>query len=472
VSLYFNDGRVVGDRTAAAYRDDLLITRNIDLRGELATDGSRFVGVRLIAGRGNIETFYRYAADRGAAERGGSVSYTIGRGVSAYGGFRLSAGAQREQWNMLGIAVPLFRGSSFSVEQARTSRQASSDVANALGLQLPFGPIRVIQRYTWTDIALVGGPSIFESGRRQLQSMASYSPTSRLRFTYQVGTQWYAGSDVRQWTELESVLRMTRSTSFHAVTGFPEIRDPLRLRIGLQQLLPNSFRLSVDYGHLPAFQMTSTPVPDTARLLVMLRRNWSIRTPAGGADIEGFVRDDSGAPVAGAAVSLGSYLTVTRSDGVYRFAHVPPGEHELAVAREYLPAAFAVHDEPRTLGVRERESVRADLTVTSLHAIHGRVFVDHNGNGHAESDEGTAGVVVRLGQGDLATLTGQDGGFDFYNLQPGPYVVWIDKARLSPGLEIASDDQLKVDLQPDRAATSVNFRLAPHDRPILMKELP
>jgi hypothetical protein len=471
VSAYVNDGRVAGDRAAVSYRDDVLLTRNVDLRGEVATDGSRFVGVRFIAGRGNIETFYRFAVDRRAAERGVSISYGLGKGVSAHGGFRQSAGPQREQWHMAGLSVPLPRGSSFSVEQARTERQSSSDVANAFGLQLPFGPIRVIQRYTWTDIALVAGPSIFESGRRQLQSMASYSPGSRVRLTYQVGTQWYAGSDVRQWTELESAFRMTRTTSFHAVTGFPEVTDPLRLRVGVQQLLPRAFRLSIDYGHLPAFQMTSTPVPDTARFLVMLRRNWNVRTPAAGADVQGVVRDDSGAPVAGAAVSLGPFLTVTRSDGHYRFAHVPPGEHDVAVAREHLPAAFAVRDEARPLKVRDRESVRLDLTVTALHAIHGRVFLARKAGGQAGTDEGLAGVVVRLDQGDVATLTNADGSFDFYNLQPGPYVVWIDRARLRPDVIAASDERLTVVLEPDRAATSVNFRLAVHEKPVVMKEL-
>ena len=229
VSFYVNDARVPGDRTAISYRDDLLLTRNVDVRGEAATDGSHFVALRLIAGKGNVETFHRYASDRGVFEHGVAASYNVGRGVNAYGGVRVSTGNLQDRWTMAGIALPLFRGSSFSVEQARNERQASSDVANTFGLQLPFGPVRIIQRYTQTDVALLAGPSIFESGRRQLQSMASYSPNSRLRFTYQVGTQWYAGSDARQWTELESALRMTRSTSIHAVTGFPAVTDPLRL---------------------------------------------------------------------------------------------------------------------------------------------------------------------------------------------------------------------------------------------------
>jgi hypothetical protein len=472
VSFYVNDARVPGDRTAIAYRDDLLLTRNVDVRGEAATDGSHFVALRLIAGKGNVETFHRYASDRAVFEHGVAASYNVGRGVNAYGGVRVSTGDLHDRWTMAGIALPLVHGSSFSIEQARTERQASSDVANTFGLQLPFGPVRVIQRYTQTDVALLEGPSIFESGRRQLQSMASFSPNSRLRFTYQVGTQWYAGSDARQWTELESALRMTRSTSIHAVTGFPDVRDPFRLRVGVQQLLPHAFRLSVDYGHLPAFESPTSLQPEAARLLVMVRRTWNIRTPAAGSDVDGVVRDDSGAPVAGVAVALGPYLAVSGINGSYRFEHVPPGEHELAVPAQHLPAAFGLADQPRVLKVGPNTAAHADLGVTALRAVHGHVFVDRNGNGRADDDEGAAGVVVRLDDRGTATLTNQSGNFDFYNLEPGSYAVWIDTARLPADLEVASARRLTVDLQPDRPATNVDFRLAVHDKPILMQDLP
>jgi len=472
VSFYVNDARVPGDRAAISYRDDLLVTRNVDVRGEAATDGSHFVALRLIAGKGNVETFHRYASDRGVFEHGVAASYNVGHGVNAYGGVRVSTGDLHDRWNMVGVAVPLLRGSSFSVEQARNDRQSSSDVANTFGLQLPFGPVRVIQRYTQTDVALLAGPSIFESGRRQLQSMASYSPSSRLRFTYQLGTQWYAGSDARQWTELESALRVARSTSIHAVTGFPDVTDPFRLRVGVQQQLAHAFRLSVDYGHLPAFESPTALSPEASRLLVMVRRTWNIRTPAAGSDVDGFVRDDSGAPVSGVAVALGQYLSVTGADGRYRFSHVPPGEHELAIAAGHLPAAFGLADQPRALKVGQSAPAHADLGVTALRAIHGRVFVDRNGNGRQDEDEGIAGVAVRLDDRGTATLTNQAGNFDFYNLEPGTCVVWIDAARLRADLEIASTERITVDLQPDRPATNVDFRLAVHDRPIRMQELP
>jgi hypothetical protein len=77
VSFYVNDARVPGDRAAISYRDDLLVTRNVDVRGEAATDGSHFVALRLIAGKGNVETFHRYASDRGVFEHGVAASYNV-----------------------------------------------------------------------------------------------------------------------------------------------------------------------------------------------------------------------------------------------------------------------------------------------------------------------------------------------------------------------------------------------------------
>ena len=305
----------------------------------------------------------------------------------------------------------------------------------------------------------------FSRWRRTLRTRGSASPTRS-------APQWYAGSDARQWTELESALRLTRSTSIHAVTGFPDVSDPFRLRIGMQQLLPHALRLSVDYGHLPAFESPTSLQPEASRLLVMVRRNWNIRTPAAGSDVDGVVRDDSGAPVAGVAVALGPYLAVSGINGSYRFAHVPPGEHQLAVAAEHLPAAFGLADQPRALKVGPSAPAHADIGVTALRAIHGHVFVDRNGNGRQDDDEGVAGVVVRLDDRGTATQTNQAGSFDFYNLEPGTYAVWIDAARLRADLEIASTRRLTVDLQPDRPATNVDFRLTVHDKPVLMQDLP
>lgn len=473
LSLYVNDWRVRGDRSAVAYRDSILVTRNIDLRGEVASDGSRFAAARVIAGRGSIDTFYRYSPERRTTDGGLSLSYSLWHGVTAYGGTRRSIGASPERWSMAGVALPLMHGSSISFEESRTSRQSTDDTARTFGLQLPFGPLRMMQRYTWTDVALLDAPSSAAFGRRQLQSMASWSPSPRLRFTYQLGTQWLAGSDARQWTELESVLRLSSRTSLQAVTGFPSVTDRQRLRVGLQQTLAKAFRLSVEYGRLPAFQSRMAAAPDISRLLVMVRHSVTVRTPAAGTTVEGFVRDDNGAAVAGAVVALGRYMTTTRTDGRYHFDHVPAGEHALSLVYDRLPAAYSADVAEQVLrlagGMR---NVQADLAVRSLRALHGRVYIDRNSNGRMDEGEGQGGVVVRLDDNGTATMTDDEGAFAFYNLEPGRYAVWIEGTRLKSGLALVSTARRIVNLEPDAAVTNLDFELATRDKPIVFKEQP
>jgi hypothetical protein len=442
------------------------------LRGEVSTDGSLFGATRLLAGRGSAEVFYRRSPSREVQDRGVLVSYTFWSSVSAYGGVRFSTQNAGERWTMFGIGVPVYRQSSVTLEETWTERGTSSDRNHTVGFQIPIGHVRLMQRYQWTDIALMQGPTVLDTGRRQLQSMASYAPTPRVRFNYQVATQWFPGSEARQWTELESVVLLSRATSIHAVTGFPAVNDPRRFRVGLEQRLPNAFRLAVDYGRLPAFQSTARDVPTDPRLLVMVHRAVRVPTPAGGADVSGAVHDDSGAPVRGAVVSLGRFRTTTRDDGTYRFAHVPQGDHTLSLDREHLPAAYAVASEPRAVTVVGDRPVRADLAVTALHVIRGRVYNDRNGNGRADDDEGVGDVVVRLDEKGPATLTSEAGAFAFYNLEPGPYLVWVDGARLRSDLMVVSPYRRQVQLQPDRATTNVDFIVATHEKPVLMKELP
>lgn len=472
ISAYAQDGRVVDDRPALSYRDSLLLHRNVDVRGEVATDGSAFFATRVLAGQGSVEAFYRYTSWRSTTDRGLSASYSLFGAVTAYGGIRISDGPMREQWNMVGLAVPMFRQSSLSVEQVRNSRAGMSDISHALGLQIPLGNLRIIQRYQWTDVALLEGPSLFDNGRRQLQSMASWAPSSRLRFNYQVATQWYAGNQAQQWTELETVFRASGRTSFHAVTGLPQFNSPRRLRVGLQQQLPGLFRLAIDYGRLPVFESTLQSVPNAPRLLVMVRRTMRLHTPPGGADVWGTVRDDGGAPVHGAVVSLGRFVTTTDEAGRYRFFHVPLGKHAVALLNDHLPAAYANANQPVGLTVLPNRDVQVDVRVTALRAIHGRIVLAGRSTNRIDEQTGMGGIVVRLDRDGPATITDDEGAFHFYNLQPGPYQVWVDTARLRQDLQVVGPARRTVDLQPDRPANNVDFRVSAREKPILMKERP
>ncbi|HEV8211608.1 MAG TPA: carboxypeptidase regulatory-like domain-containing protein [Vicinamibacterales bacterium] len=472
VALYVHSAALSAtDQSAIAYRDDLQLPFNVSIRGEAISDRSSLLGIRWLQGRFSIDTFSRYTASRGTHDHGASVSYDLWRGITAQAGARLSTGAADDRWYFGGVTVPVAKGAAFTLERTRSGLQAAD--TSAFGLQLPIGKLRIMQRYQWTDIGFVREPAINATGGRQLQSMASYSPVRRVQLSYQVATQWTASAIAKQWTELQTVFTISRATSLHAVTGFPDIASPERFRFGLQQNLAHGFRLAIDYGRLPAFQTTDPDAADHARLLVMVRRTFAAKTPARGTEVRGKVVDPRGEPVPGAPVTLGPYVTTAAADGSYRFSHVPTGTFDLGLDTLRLSARYASDGVRQHLDLTgARKTV--DLHAVPLHAIHGHVYIDRNGNGQFDADEGIPNVVLRLSQDEFATMTDEGGAYGFYNLPPGSYQVWIDAARVSRDLRIVSSGSIEVQLdEAGQSSTGVDLQVAVKEKPIVMqKSLP
>ena len=472
VALYVHSAALSAtDQSAIAYRDDLQLPFNLSIRGEAISDRSSLLGIRWLQGRFSIDTFSRYTASRGTHDHGASVSYDLWRGITAQAGARLSTGAADDRWYFGGVTVPVAKGAAFTLERTRSGLQAAD--TSAFGLQLPIGKLRIMQRYQWTDIGFVREPAINATGGRQLQSMASYSPVRRVQLSYQVATQWTASAIAKQWTELQTVFTISRATSLHAVTGFPDIASPERFRFGLQQNLAHGFRLAIDYGRLPAFQTTDPDAADHARLLVMVRRTFAAKTPARGTEVRGKVVDPRGEPVPGAPVTLGPYVTTAAADGSYRFSHVPTGTFDLGLDTLRLPARYSSDGVRQHLDLTgARKTV--DLHAVPLHAIHGHVYIDRNGNGQFDADEGIPNVVLRLSQDEFATMTDEGGAYGFYNLPPGSYQVWIDADRVSRDLRIVSSGSIDVQLDDaGQSRTGIDLQVAVKEKPIVMqKSLP
>ena len=472
VALYVHSAALSAtDQSAIAYRDDLQLPFNLSIRGEAISDRSSLLGIRWLQGRFSIDTFSRYTASRGTHDHGASVSYDLWRGITAQAGARLSTGAADDRWYFGGVTVPVAKGAAFTLERTRSGLQAAD--TSAFGLQLPIGKLRIMQRYQWTDIGFIREPAINATGGRQLQSMASYSPVRRVQLSYQVATQWTASAIAKQWTELQAVFTISRATSLHAVTGFPDIASPERFRFGLQQNLAHGFRLAIDYGRLPAFQTTDPDAADHARLLVMVRRTFAAKTPARGTEVRGKVVDPRGEPVPGAPVTLGPYVTTAAADGSYRFSHVPTGTFDLGLDTLRLPARYSSDGVRQHLDLTgARKTV--DLHAVPLHAIHGHVYIDRNGNGQFDADEGIPNVVLRLSQDEFATMTDEGGAYGFYNLPPGSYQVWIDADRVSRDLRIVSSGSIDVQLDDaGQSRTGIDLQVAVKEKPIVMqKSLP
>jgi len=106
--------------------------------------------------------------------------------------------------------------------------------------------------------------------------------------------------------------------------------------------------------------------------------------------------------------------------------------------------------------------------VIPLDAIRGRVYLDANQNGRFDAGEGRRGIVVHLS--NQVTATDTDGAYAFYNLAPGTYALRVDQERL-PGTLAVREAHREVALQPDRAATGIDFLLVEKEKPVILKRL-
>jgi hypothetical protein len=468
VSVYFHDGRSNNEPAAVAYRDSIQITRGLLFGGEVASNGSVFLRTRYALSRLNLDTFYRYRPDFGdGQDKGAFASYDIWRGVTLGGGVRFSdATDDTSRWKLASLRAPIARG-TIGLERTWHSSPTSESWTNAVSVQAPVGRIRLMHRYQWGDTSYAqrGLPLGFD--RQQMQSAAAYSPARWLRLNYQVATQWLDDGRARLWDELHTQVQLTRHSRLQLFTAFPDPLDPERLRGRFTQDFGPHYTLVTEYGRLSAFQMARAFDGEKSRLLVMLRRNWNVPTPARGGHVNGRVVDQAGVPVQGAIVRLGQYRALTGEDGGYSFAKLPSGQFELKLDEERLPAHYANVDAPRTLNVNWRTRESLDLHVLPLNSIAGYVYWDRNRSGDIDLGEGIANAVVWLN--GVATATDPAGMYAFYNQAPGPQTLRLDVDRLPNPYAPVSPVEVEVTLPAERSLNGINFSVRPRERPIIMQ---
>ena len=465
LGVYLASDQATDAQRVAAYRDSVSITSNAMVSGEVTSDRSAFVEASQVFRRTTVESFYRHVAGRQEDEIGGFLSFDIGRGFSASAGSRLSESpAERERWLTGGIRVPVTGRASVSLDQTQLQTRELTRNATSMSVLLPLGPLRILQRYQWSDLAVVlRAPT----DQRQSQSAIFYTPHRRLQLSYQSVTQWYEQGDARQWDQVEATAWLTRGTMLRAAAKVPDVTDPRYFNLRLTQDLPRKFRVAVEYGAIAVFHPRTTIEPDRPRLLVMLRRRFEAHTPAPGGRVRGRVIDDAGKPTADVIVRLGDYRTTTDTEGHYDFGRVPAGEFALDIDPEKLDATLVVRSQPETVRVTRGATTATDLRVAVLGSIGGVVFLDANLNGQAEPGEGLSGVVLQLA--GRATMTDDRGFYRFQNLPAGTYQVQLDTRRLRKDLVAGSPTTLELEVGPGIMTPAATFRVVSRGRATLMQ---
>jgi hypothetical protein len=469
VSLYVKSDGASKGTTVLAYRDRVQLLPHLRVGGEVTTDGAAILQGQYGQPRLNLDTFYRFTKSQIAGhDKGVSAGLNVGGGVVISGALRLSdAVGDSSQWELASVRLPLSKQASVTIERSWWTGSSSTGAINALTLQLPIGPVRLLQRLQWGRTDYLHRAVPFGFDLRQSQSTASYTPGPWGNFNYQQSTQLFDDGRVQQWDEISSMLQLGPRTTAQFATAFPNISDRERLRLRVTQRLSQTLSLDLQYGRLSAFQLTRASEGERSRVMVTIRKTWQVESPSRGGDVQGRATDQMGHPVSGALVRLGPYSAITDETGVYRFARVPDGEFELALDKNKLPVSYAWDETPRAVAVTGQSHVNADLQVIPLNAIRGHVYIDRNGNGQFDEGEGIPNAVVATD--GAVTASSATGAFGFYNQAPGRYTIRLDVKRLAKGLASASPAALEVELTGNQPLVGVDFKVEKKDMPIIMR---
>jgi protocatechuate 3,4-dioxygenase beta subunit len=455
LAFYGPPRHAINTNSVMAYRDRLELGA-VTFDGEVATDASYFVRGRVTARqRLAIESSYRrMRLPEAVGDAGVQAEVRVWRGLALTGGlFRSNRAGEQSSWQTFGVRVPLHRAIGLTIERTFTTSGMTNSTASAVMVDAHSNQLMFLQRYEWGD-SRARQAGLLSVSRDQLHSMASYTVGPRLNVALRVATQWQESGPSQNWLEAQGTMRITRQTLLQITAPVPQPLDVDRVRVVLEQGLPRQFSVLAEYGRPSAYQDIQFGA-DPPRFRLMLRRSFDVATPSPSGAVSGSVVDYVGRPVPGARVRLGAFTADSDADGRYVFARVPPGEFDLSLDTDFLPADYAWDGRSRHLTIKASSRVVNDLVVAPLNAIHGRVFVDRDNNGRFDRGEGVPGAVLHLG--DHVTATDIDGAYDFYNVLPGTHDVELDADRMPAGFDAGSHTKLTIELREDRPATGVDF---------------
>ncbi len=263
-------------------------------------------------------------------------------------------------------------------------------------------------------------------------------------------SRWQAGS--RRWVEVEGQqLRCGQLAG-----GACETEPTLRLSVGQALRGPLAgWRLIGFAQRLGGSQEVTAGLRLIRGLTVapsFLRR---------GAEIVGTLRmpENSRSPE-GIRVSLGERTAFADSNGVFRFAGVPPGEHLLLTNRGDLGLSLVPeHPLPVSIRLAGREPQQVDLRLVRPGRIEGPVLIEE-GPRTGPSSSNDEPLVWEPFQGlgvhfqhtrwphlHEVAVSDRDGRFSVVNLLPGPWRVSVHEADVPRGNEVVwNEGEVVVDV--------------------------
>ncbi|MCL6518268.1 MAG: carboxypeptidase regulatory-like domain-containing protein [Armatimonadetes bacterium] len=461
LGAYMKTEKTTNPEAIVTYRDAVRLNEYVQLNGEIATDESRYLSVRCDRDPFEVYAFLRHLPSGFGHSSGIFASVQITPTTSIFYGYSSSTDAndQESLFRTLGLRFPLLKRWALTLDRTEHKVLNQSSTGHGVGVTIPLSNkanlfVRYQENSSKVDSLTGRNLEIHNSGSSLISSL-SMLLNQRVHIDYQLTRQSIGGCAANQ-QQLIASFRLSKQTTLQTISGFPNLADSDLLRVRLDHQLSNGLSLILDYGRLSPYQSADN-LRGKRGFLVMLKKTWPTWVPARGGEVAGTVTDQLGQPLENITVRLGPYSAITDKHGRYLFKCVPTGAYQATVAEESVPADYKLTSAIRDIAVTRESKQELDFHLIPLGCVSGRVYLDKNGNGRFDLDEGLPDIPVCIA--DRATATGRDGVFTFCNLEPGRYRIRIAVEALPKRYIVRGNDSIEIELKPDKCITDIEFTL-------------
>lgn len=249
-------------------------------------------------------------------------------------------------------------------------------------------------------------------------------------------------------------LKVWFSTSFSEIFKKEELKS-----IGFEYQLNSDWQLEAQYQE---FQQNN--------FYLKLSKFFSFDTPTRGSTIYGKVKDSLGNPIPQIKIKAENYQVITNEEGEYEFKGITPGDYEVTIVRETVPARYQTEMVSQLVSLKSGRKNEINFQLMPISSLIDQIYEDKNNNGKCDSEEGISGVV--LGVDGRITASDSKGSYGFYNLLPGNYRIYLDLERLPNGYEVEGETEKYVEIVSYKTVTGIDFTLKTKKKKIIFQNIP
>jgi len=456
LSLYFPDTGLK-DNLVLAYGDEFIFSPNITLQGEVSSEGSYAGGLSYDGPNLDLSIYGSWLEAQSRLKYGTSLNYDLGSFCSFGWSSAKEDNNIHQRWT---VKIPLLSTWDLFLE-AREIEYSQEKKDKILSLTNFFTLSDNLRgKFRYEDIT----QELFEEGswvtypsHRYIASL-NYFLNSKLRFYYQIAATYNKEIDTN--TYLRADYKISPKARVWVSTAFPDIFKKEDLKsIGLEYQLNSDWQLEAQYQ---GFQQNN--------FYIKLSKSFSFDTPTRGGTIYGKVKDSLGNPIPQVKIKAENYQVITNEEGEYEFKGITPGDYEVVIARETIPAKYQTESLCQSISLKSGRKNEINFQLIPLSSLMGQIYEDRNDNGKCDSEEGIPGVV--LGVDGRITASGSKGAYGFYNFPPGNYRIYLDLERLPNGYEVEGETEKYIEMVSYKTVKGIDFTLKTKQKKTIFQQIP